>query len=75
MSYATNASAYFKVQVEKQRGSWCYRVLLCCAGKEVTASEGWVKSGARSRKGCLIRGYDAAAILLPDLKCLEDTCN
>jgi hypothetical protein len=74
MSYATDAKPYFKVQVEKQRNSWCYRVLECCAGSEVTASEGWIKSGARSRNGCMNRGYDAAAIILPGLKVFQDTC-
>jgi hypothetical protein len=74
MSCATDAKPYFKVQVEKQRGSWCYRVLQCCAGSESTVSEGWVKSGARSSNGCVKRGYAAATLLLPGLKDLQDTC-
>ena len=74
MTVATNFTPYFKVEVEKQRNSWCYRVLFVAyPGREVVVSDGWVKSGARSRKGCTDRGYAAAEILLPGVKDLQDT--
>lgn len=74
MAYATNFTPYFKVEIEKRRNSWCYCVVqIASPGNEIIVSEGWIKSGARSRKGCADLGYEAAAVLLPGLKDLRDT--